>query len=115
MFVSNPGPFRSRVNYLQNEIEAWASIRINPVLGVSTYLLHPLVLATHECIYPQIVHTLLGEKFVKNFISFRVGPVKVQNKAVMRKLQNTTPLQNDGDLQCNVLASLVHFDTYTTK
>ena len=52
----------------------------------------------------------------KNFISSYGWTCKMdRNKAGMRKLENTTPLQNDGallsDLQLNVpvIASLVHF------
>ena len=44
---------------------------------------------------------------------------KYRKKAGMRKLTNTIPLQNDGDLlfalQCNALVSLVHYVVCVTK
>ena len=62
-----------------------------------------------------------GKKFLKK-TSFRVGmelKKVIETRRGLESIKNPTPLRNDAGplsgLQCNALASLVHFVTYTTK
>ena len=60
-----------------------------------------------------------GKWFCKNFFQVGMKLKNPRNKAEIRNLKNPTPLQNHAGplfgLQCNALASLVCFVTYTTK